>query len=282
MTTTVKTRTPHQALIEDGFFIFKGILTKEQVRILQEASDRLLAAYDPEERKRMRYQGSNIPLGFQVREIAELIANPKSLAALAALGFDQPKFRSGYLLSKPPMAPPLYWHQDWPYWDDPISAEDDPAQVFLMYYLTDTTPENGCLRAIPGTHRKRHPLHDRLPDAHTEATYKAQGVEPMFEIQPDEVNIPVEAGDLVVGDARVLHAAHGNRSNSERTCIVFWFFPRYDALPEPIKAAYARDDKGFKPVTEEGGKLYGHLIPHYGGNALPCPWNRKPGKHLKH
>ena len=29
-----------------------------------------------------------------------------------------------------------------------------------MYYLVDTTPENGCLRVLAGSHLKRHPVHD--------------------------------------------------------------------------------------------------------------------------
>jgi hypothetical protein len=277
---TTRARTVREALLEDGFLIFPEILTGYEVRALQETSNRLLAACAPGERERVRFQGSNIPIGFREKAFAGLIAHPRSLRAFAELGYDRPKFRSGYMLSKPPGAPPLYWHQDWAYWDDPVSAEPDPPQVFLMYYLTDTTPENGCLRAIPGSHRKRHPLHDRLPDAHTDATYGAKGTEPMFERQPDEVDIRVRAGDLVIGDARVLHAAHGNRSGAERTCLVLWYFPHWDALPEPIRAAYARDDKGFQPLTEEDAKRYGHLVPRYEGSAQPCAWNRKPGKHL--
>ena len=42
--------------------------------------------------------------------------------------------------------------------DEPRAYSDLPPQLFAMFYLTDTSPRNGCLRVIPGSHRKRHRL----------------------------------------------------------------------------------------------------------------------------
>ena len=61
----------------------------------------------------------------------------------------------------------LFWHRDWWGWNHPVSYGDPvPQQVFLMYYTVDTTPGNGCLRLIPGSHLERHPMHDAVPDAY--------------------------------------------------------------------------------------------------------------------
>ena len=92
--------------------------------------------------------------------MAKLVTYPKMIQALAELGFDQPKFGHGRIISKPAYSPPLFWHEDGRFWDDPVSYTTQPIQCFLMYYLTDTSPENGCLQVIPGSHLKRHPLHD--------------------------------------------------------------------------------------------------------------------------
>ena len=48
-----------------------------------------------------------------------------------------------------------YRHRDWSCWLEggPADAETvSPftTQMFLMLYLVDTTPHNGCLRVIPG------------------------------------------------------------------------------------------------------------------------------------
>jgi hypothetical protein len=39
--------------------------------------------------------------------------------------------------------------QDGWYWDEDCAYEKYPVQLFAMYYLTDTTRANGCLRVIP-------------------------------------------------------------------------------------------------------------------------------------
>src|SRR3546814_18828945 len=79
-----------------------------------------------------------------------------------------------------------------------------------MIYLTDTTRENGCLRVIPGSPRHDHPLH------HLEAAHSAelQGFlnhdNPAFAAHPDEVAVPVTAGDVLGGPARLIPRASAN------------------------------------------------------------------------
>ena len=41
--------------------------------------------------------------------------------AMLMLGFDEPKWASGYIIGQPPHSPLLYRHQDWWGWDDPSS-----------------------------------------------------------------------------------------------------------------------------------------------------------------
>ena len=84
-------------------------------------------------------------------------------------------------------------------WDDPSSYTDEPVQVFLMYYLIDTDRENGCLRVIPGSPRRRQRLHG-LPPAHGKEIATVGGDRPVLQPDPDEVDVPVRAGDLAIGD----------------------------------------------------------------------------------
>jgi ectoine hydroxylase-related dioxygenase (phytanoyl-CoA dioxygenase family) len=127
------------------------------------------------------------------------------------------------ILSKPPGGPALYWHQDNMDWNHPKSVLPWPSTIFLSYYLVDTTRANGCLRVIPGTHRKRIPLHDQLPDAHGPEIQAADEDHLAFASHPDEIDIPVKAGDLVIADGRVLHAAWPNRSSERRPLILAWW-----------------------------------------------------------
>ena len=126
-------------------------------------------------------------------------------------------------------------------------------------------------------------LHDQLPTAHTEASYKAPLDSPGFRTHPQERDVQVNAGDLVIGDARVLHAAHGNGSDERRTCLTLWYSGDFDALTEPAKAAMARKEPLAPPHWWPGdaGKVVEPLIPYYSGQAAPAKFNRVPGALLK-
>jgi hypothetical protein len=269
-------------LRDQGYCLVPDLLERPLIEELTRVTDALLAQQTPDEIERFRYQGSNIRIDYQDPVFARLIAHPATLQALRELGADDLKFFSAHLLSKAPGAPALYWHQDWWAWDEPSSASDLAPQLFVMVYLTDTTRENGCLRVLPGTHRRRVPLHALLPPAHTDLTYDAAPDSPLFTHHPDEVDVPVRVGDVVIGDARVLHAAHPNGSAQRRTCLTLWYTPSFRSLTERIRARMARKDP-LRPPTwwdEEVGRPVEPLIPYYTGDAEPAAWNRDPGLHL--
>ena len=89
---------------------------------------------------------------------------------------------------------------------------------------------------IPGSHRRPHPLHEVI-DAHDPALAAVENPDdPAYASHPDEVDVPVTAGDVVVVDARLVHGAHPNRSGRERTNITLWWHPHYRELPAAIRA----------------------------------------------
>ena len=134
-----------------------------------------------------------------------------------------------------------------------------------------------------------------MPGAHTEAL--ARVVDPShvaFAERCDERPVPVTAGDLVVGDARLLHGAYANRSAAERTCVTLWFHPRFDELPESIRARLQRiaeredvdtdasADRAATPSAwpEPHRRRVAPFLVAYAGGAAPEPWNRIPGPGL--
>lgn len=274
------TRSPIERLRGDGFVSFPRVLSEELVAELRVVTDECVDAMSDDERARLRYQGSSVPLDLREPAFRRLVAWQPSLDALAGLGYAKPMYWSGFVLSKNPGAPALYWHQDYPFWDDPVSAEPEPAQVFLMYYLVNTSRENGCLRVIPETHRKRIAFHDELPPAHTDATYYASPDSPLFRDHHDAVDVPLNAGDLLVGDARILHAAHANNTSERRTCLTLWYYPRYERMSDSLKAALRVSPLPDGIPDDERAALE-RLRPRYDGNAERTPWNRNPGAHLR-
>ena len=140
-----------------------------------------------------------------------------------------------------------------------------------MWYLTDTGRANGCLRVVPCSHRMRLEAHD-LIGTHDDGT-RNQNPESSagYQTLASEVDVPVTAGDLVVGDARVLHAAHANTTDQRRTVITLWYVPRYDELSERIRAGYQRQ---LRPIPDSIAgwerELLAPVLVNYSGAAQPA------------
>ncbi len=269
----------HQ-LDREGFCVFETILDGQMLSRVRQASDRLLDVQDETHFRDQKSTGSLISV-YDDPFFAELASFPNALKVLDALGFEDPKWASGYVISKPPNSPPLFWHQDWWGWDDPSSYELPAQQLFFMYYLVDTGPLNGCLKVIPKSHLKRHAAHDVVSEAHTDDIRRMTKPDhPVYQSVLGEVDVAVRAGDVVVGDARVLHASHGNQSDERRTVITLWYYPAFASLPEGIRSDIASRNQS-KSWPEEARTLIQPLVPAYDGNAEPLKWNRNPGEALK-
>ncbi|MGI9500788.1 MAG: phytanoyl-CoA dioxygenase family protein [Geminicoccaceae bacterium] len=276
-------------LLTDGYCVVEDVLGSTLLDDIRNLSADALRNASKEHRSRNRSQGSLINVA-DYPGYAPLIGNGEAKEVMNRLAFVDPRFSSGYLISKPPSGPALFWHQDWWGWDDPLSYTDDIAQVFFMYYLTDTTPDNGCLRVLPGSHRRRHALHD-ADQAHGEGLSRVEDPDhPLYGSLDGEVPIPVRAGDLVIGDARLLHSAYANRSNEERSLITLWFHPNFGKLPAGMRARireiYDRrgvdtDPGGAEAVTlddwpEAAKRRINDFVPPPEAGAPPHAWNRTP------
>ncbi len=268
-------------LLKDGYCLFENVLDKDILTRLQAIATKMISAQSDEHFEAQRSTGSMISVHDEPN-LAELVAYPSAIAALKSLGYNAPKWRSGYIISKPPQSPPLFWHQDWWGWADESSYNNPhPQQLFLMYYLIDTSLDNGCLRVIPGSHIKRHSVHDETPEAHTDDLRRAANLNhPAFKLAEGEVDIPVKAGDLVIGDSRLLHAAWANNSNDYRTVITLWYHPDFSNLSEALQASIIERQRSLAGWSDESRRLLEPLLPLYEGDTKPVTWMRVPTHQL--
>lgn len=266
-----------EQLVTQGFCLVEGVLKGELLKKMRAYTDDLLdrRTVDP----KYRYQGSDFHVGAdrlrgQPRAVHcsefsplvdALVDLPEAWEVCRMLGFEgQTPDDMIIVLSKPPYGHPLYWHQDMMNWNHPEAASPWPTRVFLSYYMTDTTLDNGCLRVIPGTHLKRIPLHDLLPPAHgPEIQALTDLSHPAFQDHPDAIDLPVKAGDLVINDARVLHAARANNTTERRTLVLQW----HSIFPCPTPPSWWTGDipeaiRNFDP-------------------SMKYEYTRTPGEHLK-
>ena len=274
-----------EQLIREGYCTFENVLGPEMVAKLNAMSEWTIAQEDPAHFDQHRSQGCIIPYWrFPHPAFPELIVYPRARAVFAELGFDRPKVWSGFVISKPPHAPPLFWHQDGVLWDHPISYTDQPQQYFLMYYLVDTNRGNGCLRVVPGTHLKRHALHDVRPSGDDGVARAFNLDHAAFQHAEGEIDVPVKAGDVVIGDSRLMHSAHANQSDQRRTVLTIWYWPNYDELPDDVKqliSNHITEREDWCRWVDQTQHVTGELIPLYHGEAEHLPWTTSPGESLQ-
>jgi hypothetical protein len=262
-----------------GLRIMDSLLLRAQATLYRETSDA---------REAVKSNGSLIHLADNP-EYADVIASPALLERLRLCGATDPRFTGGFLISKPGGGPPLFWHQDWWGWDDDSAYRPRAYQLFAMIYLTDTNVDNGCLRLIPGSHRHDHPLH-RLDTAHSEGMQAFKDPSnPAYADHPDQVAVPVRAGDVLIGDARLIHGAFGNRTNEERPLLTLWFMPHWSSMPPGMRAlaykgfmrgddipASAANPRTFLDWPEPLRRRIAHVLPPDDGGVPPMRWNRIP------
>ena len=220
-------------ILKDGFCVIEDVVPEVFLQEMRDETERLIANH--QEPADLVYQGQHIGMKREDNPVIDkLLSWEPSYRVLDELGFgDFQTSGSIIILTKEAKGPPLYWHQDWMRWNDPISLSPWPQTIFLNYYLTDTSVENGCLKVIPGTHHRRVPLHDKLVPAHEQGARFIKDDHPiMFGDDPEQVHIPVKAGSLVLADARLLHAAVRNRTDVRRTLVLAWHSRPMDTIPD--------------------------------------------------
>ena len=262
---------------QDGFCMIPDVVDEVVLEVTRRCAARAVVEQDAERLAITRSPGTLIDSnGYP--ELADIIGNTRALHELERMGLTNVTFWKAVIISKFPNGPRLYWHQDCMMWQDPRAYSAIAPMIFLMYYLEDTSPFNGCLQVLPGSHRRRHPLHD-IGQAHTKNVNSMEDPDdPRFRDHEGATDVPVNAGDLVIGDARLLHAAHANRSNRHRTLITIWFHPLFSDLQEPTQRWFHDDmHRRHDLWPPETLTKIAPVIPRYAGSAEAMEVNRQPG-----
>ena len=288
MATLLKPSSRAGELEDKGFIRAPGLFEPAFMDSLLLRAHATLFRESAEAREAVKSNGSLIHLADNP-EYADVIASPALLQLLRDCGATDPRFTGGFLISKPGNGPPLFWHQDWWGWDDDSAYRPPAQQLFAMIYLTDTRPENGCLRVIPRSHRLDHLLH-HLDTAHSEGMqgYKDPS-NAAYADHPDQAAVPVNAGDVLIGDARMIHGAFANRTDEERPLLTLWFMPHWNSMPPEMRAlaykGFMRGDDIPSSVASPStfldwpepllGRIR-HVLPPDDGGVAPMRWNRIP------
>ena len=109
----------------------------------------------------------------------------------------------------PGMETVVYYHQDHSY--DP-HTNDDMLAILLM--LDDATEKNGCLRVVPGSHKKRY--------SHFQKGEYVGAIDSSFNEEFNRLAVPIVAsrGDVCFMHTWTVHGSRTNLSNNARRLLI--------------------------------------------------------------
>ena len=133
------------------------------------------------------------------------------------------KCMQSMFFAKPPGKPGQAWHQDEIY-----IPTRDRSLCGVWIAIDDATEENGCLRVLPGSHR-RGVLHRQRPHDRTDE----------FDLAPEsfgfdgegEIPVPAPAGSAIFFNGYLLHRSFKNRGNRYRRALVNHYMSAQSLLP---------------------------------------------------
>jgi chlorinating enzyme len=141
---------------------------------------------------------------------ARLIRHPRLIeAASQIIGHDLLVWSAGFFIKEPGSRSYVSWHQDLNYW-----GLDGDDEVTAWFALTPATVENGCMRFVPGSHRRKDVAH---VDSFAPDNLLTRGQEIAVEVdEASAVNVLLRAGQASFHHGHMFHASGPNQTNSRR------------------------------------------------------------------
>jgi phytanoyl-CoA hydroxylase len=216
----------------DGYLTAPSVLSPDELAILREESDRVLAlcASDPERyHQRIQWEKDYLEGDDQpgmdrvirklepVSDISPLFAkyawHPGIVDPLRQIFQDDVALFEDKLNLKLPGGSAYPWHQDWACcWR---AHTDELITCFI--YLDDADETMGCLQVVPGSHIGK-PICPFKPGSTFE-------IDPSCVDQEKVVPVPLEAGGMIYFDPYLLHYSDLNRSTKPRRTIIYTYNP---------------------------------------------------------
>lgn len=144
------------------------------------------------------------------RWFADICRHPKVLDAVESLlGPDLLLWNSSFLPKAPRSKTWFTWHQDATYW-----GLEPPRVLSVWLALSEATPENGCLRIIPGSQQNGQLPHENTFDPTVDLP-RGQRVSVALD-EGRAVDIPLAPGEASFHDVLVVHGSGSNRTDGWR------------------------------------------------------------------
>ncbi|MCA1595889.1 MAG: phytanoyl-CoA dioxygenase family protein [Chloroflexi bacterium] len=141
------------------------------------------------------------------------------------IGPDIALFASHYISKPAGDGQAVLWHQDGSYW--PL----DPMDVVTLWLaVDDSTPENGCMRVIPGTQGMDLQKMQQRTDV---PNVLSSGIDESMVDESKAVDIVLNAGDVSVHHPNIVHGSNANTSDRRRCGLTIRYIPTSTRITAP-------------------------------------------------
>jgi ectoine hydroxylase-related dioxygenase (phytanoyl-CoA dioxygenase family) len=194
------------------------------------AAARVRAAFDALEQRegREKAQIGLVDRHFDEPFIMELATHPAIVEAVTALIGPDVLLLATHFFCKYPSAEQadagerfVAWHQDVTYW-----GLEPPIAITAWYAVDDSDAENGCMRAIPGSHRGGIRPHGKAGEPGNLLSVNQQ-VPVTAEEEATAIDLPLHAGEISLHDGALIHGSLPNRSSRRRCGLTLRYVPAH-------------------------------------------------------
>lgn len=208
---------------ETGYAIIEALFSTEEVVQLKAEVARVLAEVRKQKGDNAVKHGVYVGMSAASDFFKQAAAAPRLVAALKQIIGEQVVFLSDKVVFKNASVDfGSPWHQDHAYWKG-----SNKYSVWIA--LDDVTPENGCLRILPGSHLQGYLNHgEGIDDG------KGFGSRLREEdIDPSQViDVPAKRGTAIIFHDLLFHASHPNRSGNDRMALISTYKDATQADPD--------------------------------------------------
>ena len=237
----------------DGYVVVRNFLSPQEVTDLEQNLCRYIdqivpglppsdAFYEtkgsPETLKQMQFMDKNDAFfaEFQRRKRYQELA--EAMLGMPAVPHGLEYFNKPAGIGKP--TPP---HQDG-YYFTLVPSE----ALTLWFALDEVNEDNGCLRYVPGSHKKGlrpHNVSNVLGFSQGVADWSSQD-------QASEIKATAHPGDLLVHHCDTIHRADANLSSRSRRAVAIVYYATHSVPDLEAKARYLESSKKQRAILQAG------------------------------
>lgn len=231
---------------QDGILFPIDLFSGEEIAACRREFDRLDETEGVD-----RAQGRNRQRHFDLEFVWRLAAHPTLIGVMRELlGPDLLLLATDFFVKygSPEANAFVAWHQDVTYW-----GLEPPEAHTAWIAIDDSDVENGCMRVIPGSHRRGIATHGTSRRAGNQLSINQEIPDELVDTS-SAVDVELRAGQISVHDGHLFHASQPNRSHRRRCGMTARFI-----RPNVRQAEANSLGSDWRPVLVAGEDRFGNF-----------------------